>query len=112
MKIIKKMKINKKVKRLFTYALLSVLILGCRRPQESRFVCNCEQQKQLQEFVQKSIKPSNNMSDEEMEDVISQLRKDGVMIFCKQQPIWVHSDGTIDWSKQKVDSCEMIMVSW
>lgn len=96
----------------FASMLLAVVLLGCGSSQETRFVCNCEQQKQLQTFVKESIKPSNNMSDEEMEDVINQLRKDGIRIFCKQKPVWLKYGGEIDWSKQKVDICEAIMVSW
>ena len=49
--------------------------------------------------------------DEEMEDVINQLRKDGIRLYCKQKPVW-HKNGEIDWTKQKFDSCEVIMVSW
>lgn len=109
------MKIKTSINQL-TYAfaclLLGLMFLSCENSQETRFVCNCEEQKQLQFFVKESIKPSNNMSDEEMEDVINQLRKDGIRIFCKQKPVWIKHDGEIDWSKQKVDSCEAIMVSW
>ena len=97
----------------FTYALLAVLLFpSCGSKQASRFVCNCEQQKQLQSFVKESLKPANNMSGEEMEDVIHQLRIDGIKIFCNQKPIWLDFDGNIDWSKQKLDSCQSIMVSW
>lgn len=95
----------------FASLLLAVGLSSCESSQETRFVCNCEEQKQLQLFVKESIKPSNNMSDEEMEDVINQLRKDGIRIFCKQKPVWL-KNGEIDWSKQKFDSCEAIMVSW
>ena len=92
--------------------ILSALFLGCDGLQQTRFVCNCEEQKQLQAFVKESIGPANNMSDEEMEDVIDRLRKDGIMIYCKQKPVWVNHAGEIDWTKQKIDSCETIMVHW
>ena len=109
------MKIKTSINRLtpaFASVLLAVVLSSCEGSQETRFVCDCEQQKKLQTFVKESIKPSNNMSDEEMEDVINQLRKDGIKIFCQQKPVWVKYGGGIDWSKQKVDSCEAIMVSW
>jgi hypothetical protein len=96
----------------FASVLLAVVLSGCGSSQETRFVCDCEQKKQLQTFVKESIKPSNNMSDEEMEDVINQLSKDGIRIFCQQKPVWLKYGGEIDWSKQKVDSCEAIMASW
>jgi hypothetical protein len=91
--------------------ILSALFLGCDSSQHTRFVCNCEEQKQLQAFVKESIGPANNMSDEEMEDVINQLRKDGIRLYCKQKPVW-YKNGEIDWTKQKFDSCEVIMVDW
>jgi len=97
----------------FTYALLAVLLFpSCGSKQASRFVCNCEQQKQLQSFVKESIKPSNNMSEEEMEDVIRQLRIDGIKVFCKQRPVWVKYGSEIDWKKQKFDTCQSIMDAW
>lgn len=92
--------------------ILSALFLGCDSSQHTRFVCNCEEQKQLQAFVKESIGPANNMSDEEMEDVIDRLRKDGIMLYCKQKPVWLKNGGEIDWTKQKFDSCEVIMVNW
>lgn len=103
---------NTKINSFFLYLLLVITVSSCGSSQETRFVCDCEQQKQLQTFVKESIKPSNNMSDEEMEDVINQLRKDGIRIFCQQKPVWLKYGGEIDWSKQKVDSCEVIMFSW
>ena len=97
----------------FAYVLLAVVLFSsCGSNQVSRFICDCEQQKQLQDFVKESVKPANNMSDEEMEDVISQLRKDGIMIYCKQKPVWIKYGGDIDWEKQKLDTCQSIMVSW
>jgi len=94
----------------FTYMLLGVVLFSSCAQQASRMVCNCEQQKQLQTFVTESIKPANNMSDEEMEDVIHQLRIDGVKMFCQQKPVWITSSGEVDWRKEKVDSCSSIML--
>lgn len=90
--------------------IISIAFLACNSHQSTRYVCTCEQQKQLQNFVKESIKPANNMSDEEMEDVISQLRKDGIKLYCNARPVWVLSNGSdVDWEKQKFDSCETIM---
>ncbi|RTK94541.1 MAG: hypothetical protein EKK64_08305 [Neisseriaceae bacterium] len=93
--------------------LISLILLSCGSSQQSRYVCNCQQQEKLQNFVKESIKPANNMSDEEMEDVIQQLRIEGVKIYCKQQPVWINNnDGSIDWNKQPFDSCQNIMTTW
>jgi|688.fasta_scaffold235543_3 hypothetical protein len=94
------------------YAMLAVVLSGCGSKQRSRYVCNCEEQKQLQAFVKESIKPANNMSDEEMEDVVHQLRVDGIKIYCKQKAVWVDNNGAIDWTKQKFDSCDVVMDAW
>ena len=87
---------------------LSIFALSCGAEQ-SRYVCNCEQQKALQSFVANGIRAGNNMSDEEMEDVIYQLRIDGTKMFCKLKPVWIDSQGGIDWRKHKLDTCEIIM---
>jgi hypothetical protein len=96
----------------FASLLLAVVLSGCGSKQRSRYVCNCEEQKQLQTFVKESIKPANNMSDEEMEDVVHQLRVDGIKIYCKQKAVWVDNNGSIDWTKQKFDSCDVVMDAW
>ena len=78
--------------------------------QRTMYVCNCTEKEKLQNFVQSSIKNANNMSDEEMEDVIHQLYKDGIAMYCNPRPIWVKKNSwAIDWNKQKIDSCETIM---
>lgn len=56
--------------------LLVLLSLSCntdknRQRQRPRFVCSCEQNEKVQSFLEKSIEPVNNKSDEEMEDVIN-----------------------------------------
>lgn len=100
-------------KIIYTFTIIAIAIFfGCGSSQESMSVCNCEQRKNLQQFIKESIKPSNNMSDEEMEDVIRQLRIEGINIFCEKKPIWIKYDGQIDWLKQKSDSCQSIMQSW
>jgi len=89
--------------------LAALILTGCAR-QSLRTVCTCEQQERVAEFVSDNIAASNNMSDEEMEDVISQLAKTGATAFCDQRLFWYNSfpsDG-IDWSRQKLDSCEAL----
>jgi hypothetical protein len=34
------------------------------------------------------------------------------MLYCKQKPVWVKNGGEVDWTNQKFDSCETIMVHW
>jgi hypothetical protein len=106
--------------------LLISVLFGCQQNPNSdssnsdykkvaTYVCNCQEKKDLQEFVKNSIKNANNMSDEEMEDVVKQLRIDGTKIYCKQKPIWCYWNGNeweVDWKRLKLDSCENIMDSY
>lgn len=46
------------------------------------WVCTKEQKTQVQKFISDNIKGANNMSDEEMEDVIDALYRNGVKTIC------------------------------
>lgn len=74
--------------------------------QRPRFICSCEQNVKVQNFIEKSLKPSNNMSDEEMEDVIEQLFETGVKLNCNQRLMYIKSNGFINWERNKLDSCQ------
>jgi predicted peroxiredoxin len=69
----------------------------------------CEQSEGLlvADFVSKNIKSANNMSDEEMEDVISELRKTGIKLYCKQSFVPCNWDNRIIWEKVKKDSLQV-----
>src|SRR6478735_773715 len=71
------------------------------------WVCNCEEKKKLELFISSSIKNANNMSDEEMEDVIQQLHTIGYKSICHQK-LFIMKNVGIDWNKNKLDSCEII----
>lgn len=79
---------------------------------EKLIVCSCEEREKLQSFInEKVIKASNNMSDEEMEDVIWQLKDTGVDIYCHKQNIYlkkINDEWIVDESKTKLDSCDNI----
>lgn len=51
------------------------VLINCR-------VCNCEEQEAARNFIKESIHAANNYSDEEMEDVIAQLEKTSIHMFC------------------------------
>ena len=89
--------------------LVVVLFASCKDDQRTKYVCNCEENKQIDEFISKNIKNSNNMSDEEMEDVIYELYKTAVRIKCKQKMIWVNNEGVPDLQRSGLDSCERVM---
>lgn len=79
---------------------------------DDKYVCNCQEKEKVQEFVQTSIKNANNMSDEEMEDVIRELRLTAIKTICNKRQIYMINDNEnhrVDWEKTKLDSCESIM---
>ena len=92
--------------------LLILLLASCRDSKSAQYVCTCEQKDKLQQFISSNVKPANNMSDEEMEDVIDELRKTGIKVICNQKIMYVDNTGNPDWSKNKLDSCETWMPYW
>lgn len=89
------------------FILLIIFITSCNY-EGVQYVCNCEERKQVDEFISKNIKSSNNMSDEEMEDVIKELYKTAVKIKCKQKLVLMNSKGYY-LNGEKLDSCEQVM---
>lgn len=82
--------------------LVTLTLVSCNH-KARRYVCSCEQRMKVQEFVERSIKPANNMSDEEMEDVVKQLYITGVEMNCENRLIETDSN----WNPiTPLDSCE------
>lgn len=99
---------------LILFALITLSFYSCRESESSErshHVCNCEQREKVAEFVQSSIKASNNMADEEMEDVIAELRRTAIAIYCPQRTVWMKNAmrDIVDTTLTKLDSCESIM---
>lgn len=99
------------MKKLTLFLFLVFVGTSCNRTYEAYLpVCSCIESEKASEFVRKSILNSNNMSDEEMEDVISQLHKTAIALHCKKRNI------TITYNSQsggktvvtKLDSCETV----
>lgn len=65
--------------------LLTLTILtSCSYDKEKYgWVCSSSQRKDVQDFIANNIKNANNMSDEEMEDVIAALYRAGVKTVCQ-----------------------------
>lgn len=91
-------------------AAVSCFLLSCSFERKaSRWVCNCEQREKIAVFISSNMKDANNMSDEEMEDVISELTKTAVMINCNQKNVYFDYNWTPIMEKNKLDSCEVII---
>lgn len=91
--------------------LLLFTLMSCEiKPkivQRREHVCTCEQLKMAAQFVKDGIKPSNNMSDEEMEDVIRQLEDTAIRLHCPTKTIDYYENNL--HKPLNLDSCENIM---
>lgn len=98
--------------------LLSVSIVSCTakrelsQDKEPFMVCSCQQDEKRAGWVGQHVKDSNNMSDEEMEDVISELNRVSYGMFCSEKLFYYTGDGYSmrpDYTRIKLDSCERIV---
>lgn len=95
------------MKNLLILFLITFLFSSCFKDKERLiFVCSCSQMDEVQEFVGNHIEDANNKSDEEMEDVISELYRTGVKLNCEQRIFITDHHGYFIPSKNKLDSCE------
>ncbi len=78
---------------------------------QTETVCNCQQRDKVAEFIQGSIKNANNMSDEEMEDVIRELRHTAINIYCPLKNVKAlrSQGGHIIKLTEPLDSCEQLI---
>lgn len=93
------------MKKLLILLAIIGLLASCEtKTQKIIYACTCEQQQKVSDNIKSSIKSANNMSDEEMEDVIIQLEKTFVRTNCQQKlaNIIIH-DGWVEITQQ--DSC-------
>ena len=98
------------IKKLIPYSLCIMLAcVSCSDKQRLKFVCSCDQMIKVEAFIKGSMKDANNMADEEMEDVIHQLQKTGIVLNCSQRLIWVNHNGWYVPEKNKLASCETVI---
>jgi hypothetical protein len=93
---------------------ISFLISSCGTTTNPEWFCSCSEQDEVANFVTDNTGAANNMSDEEMEDVIKQLRREGVKVFCHQKMVTKDRgfDG-VNWTKTApLDSCEVYIGRW
>ena len=88
--------------------IMSLSMISCSYEDKTTrcYVCNQQERLNAAEFVSNNVKNANNMSDEEMEDVISELRKTGIKLYCRQEFIPTTHNGNIKWSEIKRDSLD------
>lgn len=97
------------------FIMVMLIIVGCSNEQQQpktfkrlMRVCTCEQQAKAANFMKETIKQANNMSDEEMEDVIYQLEQTAVRLHCPQKLMKYpqHENGLNE--PLNLDSCETV----
>ena len=71
----------KKLILLFTAIALS----SCADKKIRCYVCDKQEKQKVENFVSSNIKNANNMSDEEMEDVIEELTDTAIKLHCRQK---------------------------
>lgn len=89
-----------------TLLILSILFFSCGNKETRRNICPCGSSEKIAAFIQSSIKDANNMSDEEMEDVIEELRITAITIYCPLKTVTVNHDASVILTP--IDSCEWI----
>ncbi len=100
------MKTIKTLKSYALYILLCLVLFSCSDKKTRCYVCDEQQRLQVADFVSKNIKSANNMSDEEMEDVISELRNTGIKLYCRQEFVPTAWNGNIIYEEIKKDSLQ------
>ena len=96
------------MKKAFFALCLATLLFACHKPGREAYVCNCKQQAAVAAWLTANIGPANNLSDEEMEDVIFQLERTGVRLHC-QHRILRHDAGegnTLDLNFRKMNNLQ------
>lgn len=99
-----KMNTIKTLTRYALYTLLCLVLFSCSDKKTWFYVCDEQQRLQVADFVSKNIKGANNMSDEEMEDVIDELKDTGIQLYCRQEFVPTSWNSNILYEKLQKDS--------
>ena len=98
----------KKIIQKISLILTLIFLISCSDKKIRCYVCDADEKTKVSEFVSKNMKGANNMSDEEMEDVIKQLEETGIRIHCRQEFILTDWNGNIYYDKLNKEENETI----
>lgn len=98
----------KKIKNILLILILSLAFISCSDKKTKCYVCDRSENSQVVEFLSNNIKSSNNMSGKEMEGVISELRKTGIKLYCRQIFVKCAWRGDVIWEEVQKDSLETL----
>ena len=78
------------ISSLLTALFFLLCLTSCQKPYKDKcYECDAQQLKEVQSFISKNVKSANNMADEEMEDVIIELRETAIKTICKQKQMYI-----------------------
>jgi len=90
------------MKILFTFLILLSLTSCDHAGSRIVYTCTLEQQQKVSKDIKESIFNANNKSDEEMEDVISQLEQTYIRTDCSQERVeTIEHDGWYEVKESK-----------
>ena len=79
------------------FILTTITLSSCADKKIRCYVCDKQEKEKVENFVSSNIKNANNMSDEEMEDVIRELTETAIKINCKQKYLDADFNGNLDY---------------
>lgn len=100
------MRLTKTITLYVIYTSLALVLFSCSDKTTRCYVCDEQQRLQVADFVSKNIQGANNMSDEEMEDVINELRDTGIKLYCRQEFVPTSFNGDILYEEIQKDSLQ------
>ena len=80
------------------FVLTVITISSCSDKKIRCYVCDKQEKEKVEKFVSSNIKNANNMSDEEMEDVILELTETAIKINCRQKFFDAKFNGDLDYN--------------
>ena len=75
----------------------AIALSSCADKKIRCYVCDKEEKQKVENFVSSNIKNANNMSDEEMEDVILELTETAIKLNCRQKYLDADFNGNLDY---------------
>lgn len=87
--------------RIYIALTLAALLSACAEPSKPMHVCSCSDMEKVTSWIAGQVKAANNMSDEEMEDVLYALRGVAISTHCPLRMVRIDVQG----SPVALDSC-------
>jgi hypothetical protein len=92
------------MKKIIPILLLITIVTACENGKEEIkyqmepcIVCDSTELANARSFVSDNVKNANNMSDEEMEDVIEELTTSGLKLSCRRLPLKCYQEDDGDY---------------